>query len=705
MADARFSAKKTMLTFQPRKLFKKLSSWRVGKRAIGGKPAIVLFTLLGLVCFTTFNGWAQTEILKQFSQGLEKETEGDFISAIFIYQDVLAKNRHFLDAKIALARCYYKTGNLSESELLLQQALKQDRKNVTVFNLLGKVYISLKRYDDAEKALSRALDLEPVRIETRYGLADLYRAKGEHKKAVEIYNEILKIYPQEVWTYIHLGSAYTEMGQIEKAGGFFRKAVSLNSQSPWTHVNLARHYYKMGIKHSYTKPDSASEFFDAAVYEADTALSIEKNLDEAYRILSSTALYRKDYDAAIDAYQGLLSLGEEGSIIYYELGFSHEMLGNLEEAKQAYTKALLKRIDDEVSRFRLENILLVLYKENLSHKERIELSDFRFSKSRYYFNKNIMQKAFLQCKRAIQLDPLSPAKRLMLAELLRVQGYSELYLFELKNIIRDTLDVNTIDINDRIEIYDNLTSKNLASRWKVRQYEEAETSSFSIPKTKARTAVFDSFRMDYLRETFVHKRLSKTYKEMLSYMLSYYPKIEAVDVDDEIHTPSQALKKARDLKLDYYITGAIEEEEDALKVSADLHSALNGKVMEHFETYFTGNDKVFHSVVSLSQEINRFLPLQGLIVRLEGDRALTNLGKAHGVEKDMRFQIVREGGLKRDAETGEFFIDPTVVLGELIIKEMDERVSEGIYTYSGTYNRVNVYDNILLIEDTETKKE
>lgn len=136
-----------------------------------------------------------------------------------------------------------------ESEKLLREAVRQDRKNVTARNLLGRVLIALKKFEEAEGTFFSALDIEPASIESKYGLADLYRAEGDYKSAVQIYNEVLKVYPQEVWTYIYLGTSYTEMGDLKRAGGFFRKAVSLDSESEWTHINLARHYYRMGVEY------------------------------------------------------------------------------------------------------------------------------------------------------------------------------------------------------------------------------------------------------------------------------------------------------------------------------------------------------------------------------------------------------------------------------------------------------------------------
>jgi hypothetical protein len=94
---------------------------------------------------------------------------------------------------------------------------------------------------------------------------------------------------------------------------------------------------------------------------------------------------------------------------------------------------------------------------------------------------------------------------------------------------------------------------------------------------------------------------------------------------------------------------------------------------------------------------------------MEGNRALINLGKAQGVEREMMFHIVKEGGLNVDPETGEYEYDEAVVLGELTVTGTDEMIAEGIYTHSGLFNRVNVYDHVVLklaeVQDEEENGE
>jgi tetratricopeptide (TPR) repeat protein len=679
---------------------------------------ILIFLVILTLAVPLYQAQAQNDLLRKLADGLEKEQKGDYISAIYIYREILRENRYFLDAKIALARAYRKTGNLHESEALLRDALLQDEKSVETMNLLGRVLIALGKFDEAEEVFARALALKPVNIETQYGIADLKREQGDYDGAIAIYNGLLKIYPQDVWTYIHLGTAYTQLGEMKKAGGFFRKAVSLDSTSPWTHINLARHYYRMGVS-AAQNGDRAPEksrgapYLEAAIYEAETARTIDGSVTDSYDILSSVYFYTEKYEKALEYYGRIIedtenrfsaAYGANLAIKLYEMGFCYEMLRKQEEAAAQYRKALEKRIDDEVARFRLENLMLSMRRKHLSDPYRVQLSNEQLARARTLSEKFIMDKAFFHYKRAVQLDPLDPDKRIELAEHYRTRGLFELYLYELRDIIRDTLDIDTVDLNDRIEIYGNRVSKNLAARWKVSQYELDESDRGYVPKTLVRVAVFDAFSHKMVpREDVVHRRLSKTLSEMLSYMLGYFPRIETVEYEGMIHAPEEALKAARRLEVDYYITGTVTEKEDSLKLTANLHSGFNGRTVHSITTYYTGNEKLFNSVFSVAKELDGAVPVRGLIVRLSGNRALINLGSVHGIEKDMTFLIFRERGLARDPETGEYSFDPDISLGRLTVTSTDETVSEGTYEFFGLHNRVNVYDGVVLVEEEKPK--
>ena len=454
-----------------------------------------------------------------------------------------------------------------------------------------------------------------------------------------------------------------------------------------------------------------SPYFDAAIYEAEIARTIDGSVADAYDILSSVYFYTQEYEKATEYYGRMIddagnslssAYGTNLAVILYEMGFCFEMLHKREDAAARYRNALEKRIDDEVVRFRLENLVLSMKRERLSDPYRIELSNDHLARARALAGKFIMDKAFLHYKRAVRLDPLDPDKRIELAEHYRTRGLSELYLYELRDIIRDTLDIDTVDLNDRIEIYESRVSKGLAARWKVAQYELDESEPGYVPKTRVRVAVLDAFSHEMVpKEDIVHRRLSKTIAEMLSWMLGFYPKIEVVDYAGMIQAPEEALKEARRLDVDYYVTGAVREKEDSIELTAHLHSGFNGRTVHSSTTYYTGNEKLFNSVFSVAKDLDGAVGVRGLIVRLSADRALINLGSVHGVEKDMEFLVFRERGLSRDPETGEYAFDPDISLGRLTVTSTDETVSEGTYEFFGLHNRVNVYDGVMLVQTEE----
>ncbi|MFW6180337.1 MAG: tetratricopeptide repeat protein [Spirochaetota bacterium] len=670
------------------------------------KPLLLLVLLAAVAPAPAGPGFAQSTAVQLYRDALLKESEGDCLAAVFLYQDALQHNPYYLDAKLGLARCYLETGSLQPAEETLHSALAQAPGDVRALNLLGRVYTAMKRYQEAEQAFTRSLEREPGRLETRYHLADLYRARGDYQEAADLYSRILKIHPRDTRAYLYLGIVYTQIGDLRRAGSHFRKAVSLDSQDPQVRLNLARHYYRMGVSLVTKAPGEAGEYFDAALQEAATALVIREDYPDALELTAEVHFYRGDYREAARWYRGLLEARPGDHLVSYSLGFCHEQLDDLEEAARVYERALGGRVDDEVLRFRLEETVLEVFREQLDHPLRVRLSDHHFQRGSFLMERNLMGKAFLHFKRAVMLHPLDPDRRLALAGLLRMQEFYERYLFELRAVIRDTLDVRTEHINDLIEIYTARTGNNLASRWEVDQYEGDDTGPRAVSRSLIRVAVLDAFSSDYVQRDYLHPRLSRTIRDMLALTLGYSQRVQVVEdpgPPGELLTREDALRRARLLEADYYVTGRVRETAESVELQVQLRSGLNGRVTAQVPVYYTGNHRLFNAVVYAAGFIEQSLPLYGKIARLRGDRALINLGRAHGVEEGDRFVIIQEGGLHTDQETGELTLKGAEELGTLRVTEVDEMVSEGTYTHRGRYNRVNVYDVVMLAESGEAE--
>ncbi len=655
-------------------------------------------TLLFLFFLLSTSIYPQNNALELFQSGIKQEQQGDLYSALFTYQKVIKLNPYFVDAKIALSRIYYKLKDYKKSEKILKEALTQEPKNIDALNMLGNVEIALNNFKEAEEIFTRAVSIDPTNIESQYGFANLYRLEGRYKEAIEKYQYILKIYPNDARSYIYIGDIYMELGKFTKAGGFYRNAVSLDSHSSFTHLKLAKYYYKMGRLNSTTNKKIADSYLNAGIDEANTTLEIDPENRDALETLGDIYLFKKGFTEALNYYQKLLKLKPDDNLLLYTIGYCYESLGMLDKSAINYYKALTIRRDDEVNRFRLEEIIRKLYKTDLKNKLRKELSDYHYDKGKYFFNKNYLEKAFFQFKRAVQLEPLNPTKRLSFAEVFKIEKYYERYLYELKNIIRDTLDVNTQDLNDRIEILENIISKGFPARWGVSQYLEDSSSPYYVPKSHTKIAILNYFSIK--NDKTIHKYLSKTLKEYIEYFLYSYPKIELVQTSDisqtEITSQDKALKLAQSIKSDFYTTFVVNEDEESIKIEVELRSSINGELIKRFSAYSTGNDRLFNSLFSLSVDINNSIPLQGIIVKIEGDRVLINLGRRHGVKEKMSFLIVRKGDYSPNRNYDVSTISDKSILGSITITKVGELVSEGVYKYKGIFNRVNEYDSVLL---------
>lgn len=651
------------------------------------------------------NPQGEETLNQRFSRALELENESKYMEAIFEYKSLLQENPYFFDVKIGLARCYYKTGNFEDARDILLEALEQESRDITGLNLLGRVYIALGQLDEAEKVFKRALELSPSNIETWYGLAQLYRKNGQYKKAVEMYQKLLKIYPNEFWTYIHLANSYMEMGEYQKAGGFFRKAVSLNSQDPFGHLNLGYYYIKMGILKAVTGSEIAEKFFDAALYELKIAEKLNKNIPEVYRAKADTYLFTGRYKNAAKNLKKLIELSGREPLVLNDLAYCLEKIKKYEEAITIYSEAMIKKPDDEIIRFRNEEVVLGVYKTSLSNPIRKKLAEHHGEKGKFFMHQSIFNRAMIHYRRAIQLDPLNPNYRLSLAEIYRLKGFKERYLFLLKNIIKQALNVNTVEINDLIEIYQSYLAKSVSARWKVSPYLEKPENESYIPGSKTKILITNGFSLDYFNHKFYHWNLPESFSKILWYTLNQYDKIEPVFDETQVKTPQDAFRLAYKKKVDYYITGRIIETSDTIEIYTSIFSANNGKLMKTIHTYFTGNNRVYSSALSIGISINDFVPLKGLLVRLRGDRGLINLGLAHGVSKDMEFDIIREGGIRIDPSTGEYTYSKDMILGKIKITDTDEMVSEGIVKQQGVFNRINVGDTVILSKKKTTGKE
>ena len=191
-------------------------------------------------------------------------------------------------------------GNLKAATAAFRRALSLQPDYVEAHNNLALALHRQGEYDEAAARLRRALELEPQSIKVMSNLGMILRAQGRAAEAVETYRAALALDPREPVTLTNLGSALIDLSRHEEAIACFREAIAV---AP----DYADAHYNWGTAHL------RAERFHAAADKFSDALARDP------------------------AFPG--AAGGLGSALFD--------LGRVEEAIQAFRRALILRPDDK----------------------------------------------------------------------------------------------------------------------------------------------------------------------------------------------------------------------------------------------------------------------------------------------------------------------------------------------------------------------
>lgn len=163
----------------------------------------------------------------------------------------------------------------------------------------------------------------PFTADTRFAAGQLAESQGNLQQAEAQYRETLKIDPKYSQALYRLGIIYTQTRQYDLAIECWRQYVKINNYNPTALSNLGFCYEMAG-----------------QLSEAEKAynLGIERDPhNQACRVNYGLMLARHGRkDDAIAQLQSVLKPAE----VHYNLASMYEQIGNVDEAKAEYHKAL-----------------------------------------------------------------------------------------------------------------------------------------------------------------------------------------------------------------------------------------------------------------------------------------------------------------------------------------------------------------------------
>lgn len=217
--------------------------------------------------------------------------------------------------------------------------------DASAYEGLGRSYREMGEFDKAIKALEKGISITPQSY-TSPIYAKLLCCKavtcdmmGRHEEAIIEYEKATKFDPTNDTYYNNKGFSYLLQGQVEASISAFKKAIEINPNNKTAHSNLG---YAYGLKGMY---ELALNEFKQAGDEAPAY----NNMGYIYTTTGKLA-------EAIASYNNALKIDPSISSTYYNKGRTYELMGDIDNAIQAYQDFLKHTTKTSVAEEAFERI-------------------------------------------------------------------------------------------------------------------------------------------------------------------------------------------------------------------------------------------------------------------------------------------------------------------------------------------------------------
>jgi tetratricopeptide (TPR) repeat protein len=641
------------------------------------KSALCLLSILCiLLLFAARTTYAQgrevDDAVKLYREGLQAQLDENPHLAVEKFRAALALNPNYFEPLVGLSESFFQLEEYEEALIYLDRAREMDTGNIDLMNLEGEIRIALNMYTEARELFLRVLAAEPHNLAAQFGLAELDIAMDRKQQANRRYLNSLKVEPYNAKALLSLAQLSADRGDRPQALSYIELALKQNANNPQAHYEAAR----FALQENLTER--------AQVY-LETALALREDYGQAQRLLAQVYLLRRRPADAVELLRSLVAVSRSDAAAWYTLGLSYDSLGRTDEAVSSLARALRLRMDDEIARLALENILLE--QMPIGDPLRVRYAEYHLARGALFEEKNLLQKAALEYRSCLRLDPESKQGRLAYARVFELSGFPGKSLQELE-VLRK-LGKEDARILDKIEMETSAQASSLAAEWGTGQF-EVEKDSFDI----------SLYYLENETRT-LHPRAGEYLHDFFLYQLLRFENLNILKDEPGTESFADAFRKSREKGADFFMLLGFEESERSFTVRLDLYLARTGSLLASTRVYRTGNDRVRDSFLSLSTRFHDWLPMSGTLIAREFDRGLINLGRLDGVSVEDRFSIVRQGRVVLSHEEVGYAAEEEDILGELTVTRVDENIAEGLITRDDFFDLINLGDR--LIQPAETR--
>ncbi len=601
-----------------------------------------------------------------YQEGLRAQASEDYPLAVEKFKEALSDNPAYVDPMVGLAQSFLAMGEYDEAAKYVSRARVDDRNNPDLAVLDGRIRIGLGDTAGARALFNAVLVEQPNNAEARMGLSEADIAEGRLRTALAGYALAVKLAPESTRAILSLAQLSDELGESANAARYYDLALRSHSSDPHVQLAAARWFDRTGD-------------FEAAEKHAQIALSLAPTMDQARSLLGEIYLQTGRAADAVTVLRDVVSRNRDDNLAWYSLGLAYRGTKDTAKSLSSFASGLLARPDDELTRIASETTAL----DNLpmDDAQRKTMAAFHLAQGQAQEERNYLDRALAEYRRALLLDPTSQSARLAYARIFRTEGFPDKYLSELKVLAK--LGTTNTSVQDDIDSLTSSLADSISRAWGYDQH--------NIDRTRYVIPVFTIPPQNRL----LHTLSSEDVARYFAFLLGGNGPINVPDGPTLATGFDDAFRRARAGQSDYFIILQIDEAERSFSVVADMYLSRTAARIGSFSSFRTGNDRVRDSFLKLSGQIAAILPLRGTLLVRKFDQGLIDLGSFQGLKKGDSMVIVRKGRVRLNPDTPGLSFAPGDALGDFLATGVDEGVSEGTVRIRGYFDYINPGDQVV----------
>ncbi|MGD0712301.1 MAG: tetratricopeptide repeat protein [Bacteroidales bacterium] len=228
---------------------------------------------------------------------------------------------------LTLSDVYFAQGKARNCKQAIEKALTLDPKSVNADLKYAELKLYFKEYNTTFEYINKALEIDKINAKAYFMKGVAYKLTGDTIKAVSCFRTTIDQDPNYYHAYMELGLLFS-MKNNRLAVDYFEKALKLNPKSIEARYGLGMFYQGNGE-------------IDNAIMEYDSILRIDPKFKMAHFNLGYIHIvYMKEYSKALKHFTDAIECDPKYAEAYYNRGYTYELMGDIQNAKKDYNKAL-----------------------------------------------------------------------------------------------------------------------------------------------------------------------------------------------------------------------------------------------------------------------------------------------------------------------------------------------------------------------------